>query len=151
MNPPTVQSFIGYLLAFLPLHDVRLARLIRQRAVFFSELCCYDYRFVTQDRSLIAVSCILNALKDVDDDDVDVSRDVRQDFLDTIRSKLSLEFEGEEMETSQGRLLYLYTCCAKGMEDKILTLHASKERLAKERSQNILLGSKYSPVSVSTS
>jgi hypothetical protein len=151
VNPPTVQSFIGYLLTFLPLHDVRLARSIRQRAIFFAELCCYDYRFVTQDRTLIAVSCILNALDDMDDDDVDVSLDVRQDFLETIRSKLSLEFEGEEMETSQGRLLYLFTCSAQGKEDKILPLHASQERLVKQSSQNNLLGAKYSPVSVSTS
>jgi hypothetical protein len=153
VNPPTVQSFIGYLLAFLPLHDARFARSIRQRAIFFAELCCFDYRFVTQDRSLIAVSCILNALEGMDNDDVDVSRDVRrQDFLETIRSKLSLEFEGEEMETSQGRLLYLYTCSSQVEEDKILPLHVSKERLVKQNSQNNnLLGGKYSPVSVSTS
>jgi hypothetical protein len=151
VNPPTVQSFIGYLLAFLPLDDVRLARSIRQRAIFFAELCCYDYLFVTQDRSLIAVSCILNALEDTDDDDVDISRDVRQDFLETIRSKLSLEFDGEEMETSQGRLLYLYTCSAQVKDDKSLPLHVSQERLVKQSSQNNLLGAKYSPVSVSTS
>jgi hypothetical protein len=155
VNPPTVQSFIGYLLAFLPSHDVRLARSIRQRAIFFAELCCYDYRFVTQDRSLIAVSCILNALEDVDDDDVDVSRDVRrdirQDFLETIRSKLSLEFEGEEMETSQARLFYLYNCSAQVKENKILPLHVSQERLVEQGLQINLLGAKYSPVSVSTS
>jgi hypothetical protein len=151
VNPPTVQSFIGYLLAFLPLHDERLARSIRQRAIFFAELCCYDYRLVTQDRSLIAVSCIVNALEDTDDDDVDVSRELRQDFLETIRSKLSLEFEGDEMETTRGRLLYLYTCSAQVKEDKILPLHVSQERLVKQTSQNNLLGAKYSPVSVSTS
>jgi hypothetical protein len=151
VNPPTVQSFIGYLLVFLPLHNKRLARSIRQRATFFAELCCYDYRFVNQDRSLIAVSCILNALEDTDNDDVDVSRYVREDFLETIRSKLSLEFEGKEMETSQGRLFHLYACSAQVKEDKILPLRISKERLAKDNSQNNnLLGGNYSPVSVST-
>jgi hypothetical protein len=122
LNPPTIQSFIGYLLALLPLDDARLARWI----------------------SIIAVSCILNALDGMDDDDVDVSRDLRRDFLETIRSKLSLEFEGEEMETSQGRLLYLYNCSAQVKEDKILPLRVSKERLVKQISQNNL-----SPVSVS--
>lgn len=151
VNPPTVQSFIGYLLAFLPLYGARLARSVRQRAIFFAELCCYDYHFVTQDRCLIAVSCILNALlEEMDDDGVDVSLDVRQDFLETLRSKLLLEFEGEEIETSQGRLLYLYTCSAQVKEDKILPL-VLQERLVKQNSQkNLLGGSKYSPVSVST-
>jgi hypothetical protein len=144
LNPPTIQSFIGYLLALLPLDDARLARWISMRAIFLAELCCFDYCLVTQDRSLIAVSCILNALDGMDDDDVDVSRDLRRDFLETIRSKLSLEFEGEEMETSQGRLLYLYNCSAQVKEDKILPLRVSKERLVKQISQNNL-----SPVSVS--
>jgi hypothetical protein len=41
-------------------------------------------------------------------DDEDVSQVLQQDFLEAIRSKLSLQFEADEMETSQGRLWYLY-------------------------------------------
>jgi hypothetical protein len=120
LNPPTVQSFIGYLMVLLPLCAVSLARSIQQRAIFFAELCCYDYRFATQDRSLIAVSCILIALEDTDNDVV--SRDLRQDFLETIRLKLSLQFEGTEMATSQSRLLHLYTCSSQAKEVKIIPL-----------------------------
>jgi hypothetical protein len=147
LNPPTVQSFIGYLLALLPLDDARLAQSISQRAMFFAELCCYDYSLVTQDRSLIAVSCILNALEGMDDDDF--SQDLRQDFLEAIRWKLSLQFEAEETETSRGRLWYLYTCSAEVKDDKVLPLHVLKERLMKQRSQSSLSGATYSPISVS--
>jgi hypothetical protein len=148
LNPPTVQSFIGYLLVFLPLWcDVHLARSIRQRAIFFAELCCYDYRLVNQDRSLIAVSCILNSLEDMNNEYV--SRELRQDFLEAIRSKLSLQFEAEEMETSKGRLWYLYTCSAQVKDDKILPNHVSQEIHVKHNSKNNPSGGgKYLPVSV---
>jgi hypothetical protein len=146
LNPPTVQSFIGYLLTLLLLDDARLVRSISQRAIFFAELCCYDYSLVTQDRSLIAASCILNALDDMDDDGV--SQDIQQDFLVAMRLKLSLEFEAEDMETSQGRLWYLYTCSAELEDDKVLPLHVSKEHLMKQKSESSLSGATYSPVSV---
>jgi hypothetical protein len=146
LNPPTVQSFIGYLMALLPSDDARLARSISLRAIFFAELCCYDYCLVTQDRSLIAVSCILNALEGMDDEGV--SQDLQQDFLEVIRSKLSLQFEADEIETSQGRLWYLYTCSAEVKDDKVLPLHVSKERLMKQKSQSSVTGATYSPISV---
>jgi predicted DNA-binding protein (MmcQ/YjbR family) len=92
------------------------------------------------------VSCILNALEGMDDEHV--SQDLRQDFLDTFQSKLSLQFEDDEIETSQGRLWYLYTCSAEVKDDKVLPLHVSKERLMKQRSQSGLYGAAYSPVSV---
>jgi predicted transposase YdaD len=64
-------------------------------------------------------------------DDEDVSQALQQDFLEVIRSKLSLQFEADEMETSQGRLWYLYTCSAEVKGDKVMPLHVSKERLMK--------------------
>jgi hypothetical protein len=145
LNPPTAQSFIEYLMALLPLDDARLARSLSLRAIFFAELCCYDYCHVTQDRSLIAVSCILNALEGMDEEDV--SHELQIDFLEAIRSKVSLQFEPDEMETTQGRLWYLYTCSAEVKDDKVLPLHVSKERLMKQKSQSNLSGA-YSPISV---
>jgi hypothetical protein len=146
LNPPTVQAFIGYLLALLPLDDARRARSICRRAIFFSELCCYDYSFVTRDRSLIAVACILNALEGMEDGYL--SQELQQDFLETIRSNVSLQFEAEELETSQGRLWYLYSCSAEVKEDDIVPIHVSTERLVKQRSQSCLSGASRSPVSV---
>jgi len=131
--PPTLQSYVGYLLALLPIEDSGLARRIYQRAVFFGELCVYDYTFVTQERPALAVACILSALEGMDDEHL--SQELQRCFLDTILLELSLEFPVDELEKCQGRLWYLYSCSAQVQEDDILPIHVSEERLVKYRSE----------------
>jgi len=125
LNPPTVQSYINRLQGLFGVEDAAVARAIYQRAVFFAELSLYDYSFVTKDRCIVAVSCILNAMEGIDD--TYLSHDLKFQFLERLQSNVSLTVDPTALESIQARMWYLYSCSAQLQEDDILPLHTSKE------------------------
>ena len=67
VNPPTAASFIHLLHVQLPSRiKSSVKQTILQRSCFFSEISLFDYFFVTQKSSTIALASITNALEGID-------------------------------------------------------------------------------------
>lgn len=117
LNPPTVQSFIGRLHVLLQIEDRVLAKAIYQRAIFFAELCVYDYSLVTQDRCLVAVAALLNTLDGIED--ASLSQKLQVDLLSSTQIELGDDFlmRPDVLEATQDRLWYLYSCSAQHKDD----------------------------------
>lgn len=121
MNPPTAQSFIDYLCVFIPLEDEVATNAIYQRAIFLSELSIYDYEFVTQERYLIAVACVLNAMEGMDNENH--YRTLPLQFISKLRSTLCVDLNPTALDRCQERLWFLYGCSEQVQHDDILPLH----------------------------
>lgn len=146
LNPPTAQSFIQHLRVLLPTMDEGVEEEIFERATFYAELSVYDYSFVTEDRYLIAVACILNAFQTIDD--VYKVRELHTEFLASINSCLCVDVIPIDLERAQDRLWYLYSCSAQSQFDEVHHLHFSSERSLKEGSNGDHKCFTNSPVSV---
>lgn len=109
LNPPTAQAYILRLTSLIHTED-SVVRVIQRRGVFFSELCVYDYAFVTQEKYLIAVACILNAMDCLED--TRLSRKLKSDFTAILLSNLGHTVDMYQMEAVQARIWYLYECSA---------------------------------------
>jgi hypothetical protein len=154
LNPPTVQSFITKLMALFPLvveDDHLLVDYVYERALFFAELSVFDYFFVSERRAAVAVSCILTAVDGVEDYTGQSSRKIRNTFLSHVRSILPMSSRDDDLDESQGRLWYLYTCSAQLLDDDQERVRAltRSPRAGKIHSEPIDVDSfAYSPVSV---
>jgi len=124
MNPPTVQSFVERLCMLIPLGDIAVLKSIYQRAIFFAELCIYDYEFVTEERYLIAVACILNAMEGMDDEYL--YQTLPLEFIVKLRTSLCVDIECVALEHCQARLWFLYGCSAQLQHDDIMPSHIRK-------------------------
>jgi Cyclin, N-terminal domain/Cyclin, C-terminal domain len=125
LSPPTIQAFIGLFIQLIPASDdvsdddkFTTAREIYQRAIFFAELCAYDYSLILHDRSLVAVAAILNAIEGGDGmEDPIMAEDMRVNFLESVnRLDVPLHIDEddleEQLESTQARLWYVYSCSA---------------------------------------
>jgi Cyclin, N-terminal domain/Cyclin, C-terminal domain len=143
LSPPTIQAFIGFFIQLIPVtsnhhegndnDDDKLTarREIYQRAIFFAELCAYDYSLIRHNRSLLAVAAILNAMEGGGDDDMledpIMAEDMRVDFIESVnRLDVPLlhidEHDDdclEQLESTQARLWYLYSCSAQEQAEGI--------------------------------
>lgn len=119
LNPPTVQAFIRYLHALLPLDDLEESKAIYERALFFAELCVYDYNFVTQDRYLIAVAALLNAMDGIDEGAF-LSKDLQLEFISMIQYDCKFQLESDTLKNIRGCLWYLYGYSAQIFHDGVL-------------------------------
>jgi lipoyl(octanoyl) transferase len=107
LHPPTTQCFINALYGLLPSASTPVTRAICQRATFFAELSLFDYCFVTQPRSAIALATLLNAMEGMDETVVS-KRDQRK-FVKTLRETVKLEHSEEKVESIRNRLWYIYS------------------------------------------
>ena len=116
MNPPTIQCYIRQLWTLLPA-PIRKTDSIFYRSIFFAELAVYEYKFVTYDRYMIAVACILNAIASQQCDllvKTTTEIDVFHDYTKLLKDMI--ECEGL-LQSVQSQLWYLYSCSAQVSED----------------------------------
>lgn len=107
LHPPTVQCFINALYGVLPSSSTPVTRAIHQRATFFAELALFDYSFVTQPRSLIALAALLNAMEGMDESVVPKAEQKR--FVKTLRDSLNIDHPEDLVESIRNRLWYIYS------------------------------------------
>jgi Cyclin, N-terminal domain len=157
MNPPTTQCFIRQMWTLLPM-SIRKVDSIYYRSIYFAELAVYEYEFVSNDRCVIAVACILNAIISQQFDikllETTNEMNVLYDFVTF--SKNILERKAV-LRSIQCRLWYLYSCSAQVSEDieqLDISVVLPKYSPPPHRSRNgcddttLSLSSRHSPVSV---
>lgn len=140
LNPPTIQSFVNELQAFLPFDNSFMGKAIYHRANFFAELSVYDYDLITESRLKIAVACLLNSMEGIDDSVY--SHELQHEFLLELNSFLP-DIDAEEIDLIQSRLWYLYSCSAQLEEDDVLPTDP-----VPQSSKSDADTASYSPVSV---
>ncbi len=150
MHPPTVQCFISYLRSLLNVDNGPVSKAIFQRAVFFSELSLYDYFFVTQERSAIAMAAILNSLEGMEE--TLFTTDHSSLFLETVRSAVGLEYPREQLDLLRKRLWYVYSMSAQYREeDAVVHAQVPMEQPTSHPTGKETTGGVHSPVSVALS
>lgn len=127
INPPTVQAFIHYLSRLVPpLKDPLAPKRVHDRATFFAELCILDYSFVSQDRYLVAVACVLNGLSSVQGTAVIQRANLQQQFLTKLATLLpTVNTDVAAIKSLQGRLWVLYGCSAQLCRDEMACMQNS--------------------------
>ena len=159
LNPPTVQDFIQYFLAFLP-SQCSQATYIAQRAMFFAELSVYDYDLISHDRGVIALAGIFNAIEAVLGQDPHLSHDIETYLLDAIQchypcgcspSRIGRCAQSSvAVQSIQRRLWYVFSCSAQSVDEKAPSRMDSSDK--KTRRPNGVVESKQgepkSPTSV---
>lgn len=146
MNPPTVQAFIQQLRPLYPTMDEHCATEVYKRAIFYSELCIFDYRFVPESQSSLAVACLLNAFQDVEGPIV--AQHLTEEFLASLNSDLFADLHAGALEKIQARLWYLYSCSTQSQFDEIQPVHSSSEQSINKYDDDNTGECVYSPVSV---
>ena len=107
LHPPTAQCFINALYGFLPSTSRLVARAIHQRATFFAELALFDYSFVAQTRSVIALAAILNAMEGMDEKVVSKAQQVQ--FVQTLRETVKIDYPEDMVDLIRNRLWFIYS------------------------------------------
>jgi hypothetical protein len=150
MHPPTTQCFINHLHALVPLPTGPVTRAIFQRATFFAELSLFDYCFVTQSKSAIAIAALMNAMEGMEGT---VTRTEQEQFTRTIKDMVDLEHSKELIDSIRNRLWYVYSQSAQYHEDDVLPSLQKVPREAKipQSIEKGRLGGDSSPVSVAVS
>ena len=146
MNPPTSQAFIVRLCRLIPVDVSALVNGIYERAIFFAELCVFDYSFVTEEKYLVAVACILNAIEGMED--ASIYENLSEDFLEKLDSSMCVDLDRSKLERAQGRQWFLYGCSAQLQQDDIMPLHVRTEGKSKDAAHDWMSGASLSPVSV---
>jgi Cyclin, N-terminal domain len=148
LNPPTTQAFVRQLWTIAPATlDPVQRESIYHRAIFFAELSVYDYGFVTKDRHMVAVACVLNAMETEQDS---MTCDLREnETLRELSSKFVLEVDRQVLERAQAQLWYLYSCSAQLQEEEnVLPLAYFQKHTLNVRSRLAVTCHRHSPVSV---
>lgn len=107
LHPPTVQCFINALYGILPSSSTAVTRAIHQRATFFAELALFDYSFVAQPRSAIAIAALLNAMEGMNESIVPMAEQLR--FVQTLRDSLKLDHSEAKVDSIRNRLWFIYS------------------------------------------
>jgi hypothetical protein len=119
LNPPTAQCFIDNFYNFLPVPQGPVSTAIYQRATFFAELALYDYAFVAQNRALIALAALTNAMEGLNESAV--SSQQQDSFAKVICMTFHLKFTHEDIEAVRNRLWYVYSMSAQYKEDDAIS------------------------------
>lgn len=127
MHPPTVQVFISQLrMIFSPTVHAAVIEAIYQQAVFFAEVCVFDPFFISMDRYLVAVACLLNAMETLDEK-LDCQEKAT---LWTVGAIMRVDQSRKALEMAQARLWYLYSCSAQAYLDTDIVPRAYSEKHA---------------------
>jgi len=151
LHPPTVQCFINTLYWLLPSTSTPVTRAIHQRANFFAELALFDYSFVTQPRSAIALAALLNAMEGMDE--TVVSKAEQRRFVETLRDTLKIDHPDDLVDSMRNRLWFIYSQSLQYEADSedLAPMHSTEaredERVVKQSPSDGELSQ--SPVSVS--
>lgn len=145
LNPPTIQAFLSRLRCLLPAMDESTEDTVYQRAVFYAELCVYDYYFVVESRYEVAVACLLNAFVDVHGNGG--SKRLRNMFLADLSASICVKVDLSNVQKAQRRLYYLYNCSAQSSTDD-LCFSETSERSAEKCLQKDGTDFSTSPVGV---
>jgi len=122
VNPVTVPSFIHSFIHLIPVSNPVAARAIYDRAVFFAELCLFDYSYVTKARSTIAAAAVLNALEGIDD--IWTSSECEAEFLGRLRSSTCIDLSTEYLDDTREDLWYIYSLSTQYQEDDLQMMPA---------------------------
>ena len=127
INPPTVQAFIHCLFQLIPpLKDPSASKRVYDRAIFFAELCILDYSFITQDRYMVAVACLLNGLGSVQGTALIQRANLQQQFLTKLTTLLpTVDTQVAAIKRLQGRLWVLYGYSAQLQQDEMECLQST--------------------------
>ena len=149
MNPPTAQIFLYQYQLLLPVHKIiaisensstllsseheyhdafvcKVMNNIYDRATYYGELVVYDYSLVTEQRQIIAISCLFNAIYDVifhgkNEDAAEYYEqheryeELQKEFMDQMQNSVASLLGSitiERIYEIQERLWYLYSCSA---------------------------------------
>jgi len=116
MHPPTVHCFINHLHSLLPLPKGPTTRAIYNRATFFGELSLFDYSFVSQSRSLIAIAALTNAMEGMEGT---VKTEEQTKFFEILHQTLEMpQFTTETIDSIRNRLWYVYSQSAQYHHDE---------------------------------
>lgn len=119
INGPTAQCYINYLHGMMPLPKGAVTQAIYQRATFFAELALFDYCFVTQPRSAIAMAALINAMEGMEGT---VSKKQMDDYSMIVSEHLGLQHPKELIDQIRNRLWYVYSQSAQYHEDDVVPL-----------------------------
>ena len=148
MNPPTAQIFLYQYQLILPIKQIlaiadcdsfassendlhtemysKIMNNIYDRAIYYGELVVYDYILVTEQRHVVALSCLFNAIYDVilndknEDDSEYYERreryeEFQKDFIEQLQNSVTSclgSINIERIYEFQERLWYIYSCSA---------------------------------------
>lgn len=115
VNPVTAHSFIHALAQLVPVSNTSLIAAVYDRAIFFAELCLFDYSYVTKSRATIAVAAVLNALEGIGEGLS--TEDSEHAFLETLHVHTGLDFSLQDLEHLREDLWYVYSMSAQYQED----------------------------------
>jgi hypothetical protein len=146
VNPPTSQAYISELVTLLSLKDEATEQYIYNCAMFFAELSVYDYSFVVEDRLLIGLAALLNAI-DSSEPDVAVQKS-KEIMMTKLKDSLEVRFDDETIEHAQRRLWYLYSCSAEMDEQEANPPQALQWRTAPVTVNKRSEAGSHSPISV---
>lgn len=151
MHPPTAQCFINHLHALLPLPKGSITRAIYQRSTFFAELSLFDYCFVSQSKSAVAIAALMNAMEGMEGT---VSMKDLEEFYQAIDAVAGHGHSQETIESIRNRLWYVYSQSAQYLEDDLIP---GPQKIPSEAifpsqpaEKGDVLGGDSSPVCVST-
>lgn len=154
LHPPTIQCFIDsfYHYISVPCNGFISTALYR-RARFFAELAIYDYAFVSEDRSLLAIASLINAMEGMEN--IPIEQETY--FLDAINTAFDLKHTTDDVERARNRLWYIYSMSAQYKEDDAISEGSSSSNDQKEDTTKAVFASEpfssvrsISPVSVAT-
>lgn len=106
MHPPTSASFIDYFMTLLRPAKEYVRELISQKAYFFAELSTFEYAFVTQRQSAVALAAILNGMESLKT--CELADSERRDFLNSLRDVCGMNHRTRNILSIRDRLWRLY-------------------------------------------
>ena len=147
VNPATAHSFIHSLVQIVPVSNPAVVAAIYDRAIFFAELCLFDYSYVTQCRLRIAISAVLNALEGIGEELA--AEDSEQAFLETLGIHTNLDLPSNALDHLREDLWYIYSLSAQYQEDDMQTLPVETSSEYERKVPTVIgTGSPHSPISI---
>ena len=129
LHPPTIQCFVDsfYHCVSIPSKG-SMSNAVYRRAVFFAELALYDYAFASKERSLVAISSLMNAMEGMEN----ITIDQQNNFLDVINMTFDLKYTTDTVESTRNRLWYVYSMSAQYKEDDTIVEGATSSLANKD-------------------
>ena len=147
VNPVTVHSFIQSLVRLVPVSNPTVVAAVYDRAIFFAELCLFDYSYVTRSRSTIAVAAVLNALEGIGEGLT--TQDAEQAFMETLQVNTCVDLSWSELERLREDLWYVYSMSAQYQEDDMQMFPSQMSTEYEKQHPTVVEHNvAYSPVSV---
>ena len=133
VNPVTVHSFIHSFISSVPTLEPSATRAIYDRAIFFAELCLFDYSYVTRQRSSIAAAAILNALEGIEGHSTSTDYDYEGEFLRELQESVGIDFDLACLDGLREDLWYIYSLSAQYRDDDMRMMMPAEDALHIEK------------------